>query len=43
MSITLIEEGISVIIEGLLKFLNKVSDFIYDMLSLYRLNNLVTY
>jgi hypothetical protein len=31
------------IIEGLPGFLNKVGDYIQDTLSLYRLNNSVTY
>jgi hypothetical protein len=43
MSITLIEEGISAIVEGLPRFLDKVGDFIQDTLSLCRLNNLVSY
>ena len=43
MLIILTEEGITVIIEGLLGFLNKVGDFVQDMLSLHRLNDLVTY
>ena len=43
MSITLIEEGISVIVEGLPRFLDKVSDFIQDTLSLHGPNDLVAY
>ena len=43
MLIILTEESITVIIEGLLGFLNKVSDFVQDILSLYRLNYSVTY
>ena len=43
MSITLTEEGITVIIEGLLRFLDKVGNYIQDILSLYRLNDSVTY
>ena len=43
MSITLTEEGITVIIEGLPGFLDKVGDFVQDILSLRRLNDLVTY
>ena len=43
MSITLTEEGITVIIEGLPGFLDKVGDYVQDTLSLYRLNDSVTY
>jgi hypothetical protein len=43
MSITLTEEGISAIVEGLPGFLDKVGDFVRDTLSLYRLNDSVTY
>ena len=43
MSITLTEEGITVVIEGLLRFLDKVGDYVQDMLSLLRLNDSVTY
>jgi hypothetical protein len=43
MSITLTEEGITVIIEGLPGFLNKVGDFIRDTLSLHRPNDTVAY
>jgi hypothetical protein len=42
-SIILIEEGITAIIKGLLGFLNKVGDFIQDILSLYGLNDSVAY
>ena len=43
MSIVLTEEGITVIIEGLPGFLDKVGDFVQDTLSLRRLNDSVTY
>jgi hypothetical protein len=43
MSITLTEGGITVIIEGLPRFLDKVGNYIQDILSLYRLNDSVTY
>jgi len=43
MSIILTEEGITVIIEGLPRFLDKVGNYIQDTLSLYRLNDSVTY
>jgi hypothetical protein len=43
MSITPIEEGISAIVEGLPRFLDKVGDFVRDTLSLRRLNDLVAY
>jgi hypothetical protein len=43
MSITLTEEGITAIVEGLLGFLDKVGDFIQDTLSSRRLNDSVTY
>ena len=43
MSIILKEEGITVIIEGLLRFLNKVGNYVQDILSLCRLNDSVTY
>ena len=43
MLIILTEEDITVIIEGLLGFLDKVGNFVQDTLSLYRLNDSVTY
>jgi hypothetical protein len=43
MSIVLTKEGITMIIEGLLRFLDKVGDYVQDTLSLYRLNDSVTY
>ena len=43
MSITLTEEGITVIIEGLPRFLDKVGDYVQDTLSLHRLNDSVAY
>jgi hypothetical protein len=41
--IILIEEGITIIIEGLPRFLDKVGNYIQNILSLYRPNNSVTY
>ena len=43
MSITLIEGGITVIVEGLPGFLDKVGDYVQDTLSLRGLNDSVTY
>ena len=43
MLIILTEEGITVIIEGLLRFLDKVDNYVQNTLSLCRLNDLVTY
>ena len=43
MLIILTEEGITVIIEGLPRFLDKVDDYVQNTLSLRRLNDLVTY
>jgi hypothetical protein len=43
MSITPTEEGISAIVEGLPRFLDKVGDFVQDTLSLRRPNNSVAY
>ena len=43
MLIILIEEGITVIVEGLLGFLDKVDDFVQDTLSLHRPNDTVAY
>jgi hypothetical protein len=42
-SIILIEEGITMIIEGLLRFLDKVGDYIQDTLSLHGPNDSVAY
>ena len=43
MSIIPTEEGITTIVEGLPGFLDKVGDYVQDTLSLYRLNDSVTY
>jgi hypothetical protein len=43
MLITLTEEGITVIIEGLPRFLDKVGDYVQDILSSRRPNDSVTY
>ena len=43
MSIILIEEGIIIVVEGLLDFLDKMGDFVQDILFLCRLNDLVVY
>ena len=43
MLITLTEEGITVIIEGLPGFLNKVDDYVQDTLSSRRPNDSVAY
>jgi hypothetical protein len=43
MSITPIEEGISAIVEGLPRFLDKVGDFVRDILSSRRPNDSVAY
>jgi hypothetical protein len=42
-SITLTEEGITAIMEGLPGFLDKVGDFVQDILSSRGLNDLVAY
>jgi hypothetical protein len=43
MLIILTEEGITMIIEGLPRFLDKVGDYIQDTLSSYGPNDSVTY
>ena len=43
MLIILIEESITVIIEGLSRFLDKVGNYVQDILSSRRLNDLATY
>jgi hypothetical protein len=43
MSITLTEEGITVIVEGLPGFLDKVGDYVQDTLSSHGPNDSVTY